>query len=73
MLILAQCCGTLVIKRKKQEFDWIMWPSSALFGLVTLPPNPVPIVPVVAKNCCQAFIFNYRTFASGPKTLEKML
>ena len=32
----------------------------ALFGLVTLPPpNPVPTVPVVPKNCCQAFIFNY--------------
>ena len=32
----------------------------AHFGLVTLPPpNPVPTVPVVPKNCCQAFIFNY--------------
>ena len=40
----------------------------ALFGLVTLPPppplpspppKPVPTVPMVPKNCCQAFIFNY--------------
>ena len=23
------------------------------------PPNLVPTVPVVPKNCCQAFIFNY--------------
>ena len=30
------------------------------FGLVNVAPtNPVPTVPVVPKNCCQAFIFNY--------------
>ena len=37
----------------------------ARFGFVTLlPPNPVPTVPVVTKKS---------VFASGPKTLEKML
>ena len=28
-------------------------------GLLRCPPNPVPTVPVVPKNCCQAFIFKY--------------
>ena len=42
-------------------------------GLLRCSPNPVPTVLVVPKNCCQAFIFNYWKFASGPKTLEKML
>ena len=42
-------------------------------GLLRCPPNPVPTVLVVPKNCCQAFIFNYWKFASGPKTLKKML
>ena len=27
-------------------------------GLLRCSPNPVPTVPVVPKNCCQAFIFN---------------
>ena len=33
----------------------------ALFGAcnVAFPPNPVPTVLVVPKNCCRAFIFNY--------------
>ena len=30
------------------------------------------MLPVVPKNCCQAFIFNSCKFARGPKTLEKM-
>ena len=28
-------------------------------GLLRCLPNPVTTVPVVPKNCCQAFIFNY--------------
>ena len=31
-------------------------------GLLRCPPNPVPTVPVVPKNCCQAFNFQLLKF-----------
>ena len=45
-----------------QSHGWVQTVEDAcpaLFGLVTFPPTPVPAVPVVPKNCCQAFSFHY--------------
>ena len=59
-------CSETVRHEVRRARLWWRWGRRGLgmrvppfLGLLRSPLNPVPTVPVVPKNCCQAFTFNY--------------